>query len=173
MSSSSRALGIGLTCLVALAGCPPGPSPTADVSEDTAVTDVTDQPGVTLGTHEQWKQQPDDFVELHDQSELPIVLGHQGAWMVVLALRSFETLEGELDIVASIEAAGTSLGVLQLINRPLDRELDGADYLYDIWLIVSDPSLSTYDAFITVEVVDDNGLEITLERTVVLSGGSL
>ena len=134
--------------------------------------DASDGPvaGVLLGTHAQWKQQPDDFIALEDGSTLPIVMGHQGLWMVVLAIKSFETLSGELDLTARIAAANV-VDELMLINRPLDPELDGHDYLYDIWLVVSDPSLATYDATVTVEITDETGLELVLERQVVLGGG--
>ena len=169
MFPSPRLVRVAFVCLVALvvSACPPGPGPT-----DTDAPDADAGPGVSIGTHSQWKQQPDDFIALHDDSELPIVLGHQGLWMVVLAVRSFETLEGELDLVARIEAANV-IDEMMLINRPLDRELDGADYLYDIWLVVSDPSLASYQATVTLELTDSNGLEVVLERSVLLTGGSL
>jgi len=171
MSSLCRLL--ALAWLLALTGCPNGPGPGADAGSSDAVSDTDDGPSVALGTHQQWKQQPEHFIELRDDSELPIVLGHQGLWMVVLAVRSFEMLEGELDLIARIEAADTLLGELQLVNQALDPELDNHDYIYDIWLVVSDPSLATYTANLTVEIEDSNGLSMTLERTVTLSGGSL
>ena len=170
MSSPCRLLAVILTCLVTLTACPHNPPPDP---ADTSAPDTDDGPAVALGTHQQWKQQPEHFIELRDDSELPIVLGHQGLWMVVLAVRSLETLEGELDIVARIESVDTLLGELQLVNQALDPELDGHDYIYDIWLVVSDPSLATYVANVTVEVEDSNGLAMTLERTVTLTGGSL
>ena len=57
------------------------------------------------------------------------------------------------------------------MRRRVDRELDERDYIYDIWLIVADPSLSTYEADISVALSDAAGVEMTLELTVVLSGG--
>jgi hypothetical protein len=152
-----------------LSGCPerrPNPDLDADVAPDSV-----SEPEVVVGTHVQWKRQPDDFVVLEDDGELPIVLGHQGSWMVVLAIRSDALLEGPVDLVIGIEAAGSLLGELQLVDQELDRELDGRDYVYDIWLIVADPSLSTYQAQISVDLVDASGAEMTLERTVVLAGG--
>jgi len=164
--------------MVALAGCPPGPGPGPDAGDatgDGATTepDSDDVPGVALGTHAQWKQQPEHFRVLEDEGELPIVLGQQGLWMVVLALRSYETLEGELDLVVRVDAAGVTLGELYLVEMALDPELDGRDYIYDIWLIVSDPSLATYTAEVSIDIVDSGGMELTLERSVVLSGGTL
>ena len=85
----------------------------------------------------------------------------------------YETLEGGLDLVFRVDAADSTLGVLQLVEMTLDPELDGRDYIYDIWLLVSDPSLATYTAEVSVDIVDSNGLELTIERSVVLSGGSL
>jgi hypothetical protein len=152
-----------------LSGCPER-HPITDL-DASVEADVVSTPEVVLGTHVQWKRQPDDFVVLEEGGELPIVLGHQGAWMVVLALRSDQRLEGPLDLVVGIEAAGALLGELQLVEQELDRELDGRDYLYDIWLIVADPSLSTYEAQISAELRDATGLEMTLELTLVLSGG--
>ena len=152
-----------------LSGCPQGPLPhDPDVVHD---TDGMSGPEVAVGTHVQWKRQPDDFVPLEEGDDLPIVLGHQGAWMVVLAIRSDGLLTGPLELVVGMEAAGTSLGELQLVDQELDPELDGRDYLYDIWLIVADPSLSTYQADITITLRDATGLEMTIERRVVLSGG--
>jgi len=176
MACRLRLCCVALAGLVALTGCPPEPGPDAgDATEDGSTTepDIDDVPGVALGTHAQWKQQPEHFRVLEDGSELPIVMGHQGLWMVVLALRSYETLEGGLDLVFRVDAADSTLGVLQLVEMTLDPELDGRDYIYDIWLLVSDPSLATYTAEVSVDIVDSNGLELTIERSVVLSGGSL
>ena len=159
--------------MMPLTGCPGGGG---DVSDATASDDLQDGHStetVTLGTHPQWKQQPEHFVPLDDDSELPIVLGHQGLWMVVLAIRSHETLTGELDLIARVEVDGDLLGELQLINQALDPELDGHDYLYDIWLVVSDPSLATYTADVTVELEDSQGVAMTMTRRVLLSGGNL
>lgn len=153
-------------CLV---GCPEGP-PGPDM-DAVGGSDSVSEPEVVLGTHVQWKRQPADFVALEDGSALPIVLGHQGSWMVVLAVRSDQVLEGPVDLVVGIEAAGSQLGELQLVEQELDRELDERDYIYDIWLIVADPSLSTYEADISVALSDAAGVEMTLELTVVLSGG--
>ena len=152
-----------------LSGCPEGALlPDPDAAHH---ADGVSEPEVVVGTHVQWKRQPDDFVVLEEGDELPIVLGHQGSWMVVLAVRSDGLLKGPLDLVVGIEAAGTSLGELQLVEQKLDPELDGRDYVYDIWLIVADPSLSTYQADITIALRDAAGLEMTIERRVVLSGG--
>ena len=167
MTSLSLVL-LGLLALL-VAGCPDAAITPAD--DASVIDDVEDEAGISLGTHVQWKQQPSDFVTLEDGSELPIVLGHQGAWMVVLALRSEAFLEGPVDLSVGIEAAGTNLGELQLVEQDLDRELDGHDYIYDIWLIVADPSLSTYQARVSASVTDAGGRTFSIERQVVLSGG--
>jgi hypothetical protein len=168
-------------CLIAQAGCAPPPPveggwPVADTgTTDTAVQETIAQPqlvpGVTMGTHAQFKQQTTAFVPLFDDSELPIVLGHQGAWMVVLALRNYQILQGPLDIVARIEAAGSVQAELALVDLDLDPKLDRYEYIYDIWVIVSDPSLSTYPAIATLEIRDRTGAEVTLQHEVILSGG--
>ena len=165
--------GMCCACLMAGAlvslGCSSG---SVDVSGDASVDgEVASDTSLELGTHVQWKQQPEDFSPLDEGSELPIVLGHQGAWMVVLALRSDAFLESPIDLKIGIEAAGSSLGELQLSDHDLDRELDGKDYDYDIWLIVADPSLSTYEATISLEVSDLSGRAAQIERRVLLSGG--
>ncbi len=150
-------------------GCP---QPMEGLEPDAMSTSDASAPlGVEVGTHVQWKRQPDDFIALEDGSELPIVLGHQGAWMVVLALRSDALLQSPVDVTVGIEAAGSDLGERYLVEQELDRELDGQDYLYDIWLIVADPSLSTHEATIRVAVVDASGLALTFQRHVTLSGG--
>ena len=169
-------------CLIAQAGCPPPPPvegswPVADTgTPDTAVQETTAQaselvPGVTMGTHVQAKHWHPGFVPLSDGSELPIVLGHQGAWMVVLGLRNYEVLQGPLDIVARIEAAGSVQAEIYLVDRELDPELDHYEYIYDIWAVVSDPSLSTYPAIATLEIRDQTGTEVTIQHEVILSGG--
>ncbi len=170
MSCSRVSLSVLLTLAGALfSACTGGAS---ELEGDASVVgDAESVEAVELGTHVQWKQQPDDFITLNEGDALPIVLGHQGAWMVVLALRSEALLVGPVDILVSIEAAGTSLGELSLSEQDLDPELDGRDYIYDIWLIVGDPSLSTYQALVTLEVSDTRGTSVRIERKVVLSGG--
>ena len=187
MSSFARLHLIAIVGLVTLSGCPPGPGPGADASDDgsgpvtdadtvddsddgLSVDDSDDGPSVVLGTHAQWKEQPEQFRELHDGADLPIVLGHQGLWMVVLAVRSEETLSGSLDLDVRLDVGETTLGELQLVDKELDPELDGRDYVYDIWLIVSDPNPTTDTAQVTVDLVDSGGLALTLEHSVFLGG---
>ena len=164
---SGTLISAALACL--LFGCPePIDPPDSDAMTH---ADAAGELGVELGTHVQWKRQPSDFIPLEDGSELPIVLGHQGAWMVVLALRSDGLLVSPVDATVGIEAAGANLGEIYLVEQELDPELDGQDYLYDIWLIVADPSLSTYEAQVSVSVTDAEGFALSIERRVVLSGG--
>ena len=85
------------------------------------MTDVADVPApgpvFEIGTNVTGANTPDSFTPLIDGDELNIELGFQGLWMVVLAFRFRDLLQGQLTIITRIAVDGTVLGELGLAKQ--------------------------------------------------------
>lgn len=118
---------------------------------------------------------PGDFQTITADSTVAVVHGTQGAWMVILAIRTNQLPAGTLraDLVASLDnAAGERWGHIELIRHLAHPNADGLCYLRDTYLVV--PSSQEWDgepATLTVQVTTDSGatvgatLGVRLEKT--------
>ncbi len=117
-----------LLLIIAVAGC--------------GVDDLAFQPppdgAYELGINQQETPPPAAFQVVSDGTPVPVVLGSQGAWMVVGAIRTtaFEGVE-KVQIIAELEDAETGKRYARVkFRRSLVDGLDGFRYLTDIFLIV-------------------------------------
>ncbi len=91
-----------------------------------------------IGINEQDAPPPSTFELISDGAEVPVVLGSQGAWMVVGAVRTtaFEGTD-KVSIIAELEDAETGERYARVkFRRPLEDGADGYRYITDIFLIV-------------------------------------
>lgn len=131
----------------------------------------TPEPGFTVGTNPFGVSDPAQFVPLTEGAEFRVEKGTQGAWMVVVALRTAGMLTGEVDLEARLWVAGVDEGgVIRTGLKPV-RAADGYDYLYSLPLIVDGPELAGQDASLVVQA--SGKLSGSAEQTVAvhLTGG--
>lgn len=124
-----------------------------------AATGGWQTPVLELGTNEQGKATPKDFVPVADNAVLDVVKGPQGLWMVVLAFRTCGLYTQPLLLRAKIEtddkAAG---GTLDVAKQKLNPAPDGLQYYYNFWLVVQNPELSDDKmATVTLKIEDSKG----------------
>lgn len=156
----SLAVAVALTVGLLAAGC----------GDDGAVTPL--EPELTLGTHEQLRWDPELFEPLDvDGAPLEIVLGNQGLWMVVLGIRAHDTLVEPFTLQVTLVVGGSQQGEVTAAGQKLRRESDGRDYYYDIWLLVPDPTISSFDAELNVVLEGGDGVTWTIDQNVHLTGG--
>lgn len=136
-----------------------GPSPSEDATVDVGPSSWT-VPTFELGTNEQGKATPKDFVPLLAGDTLPVVVGPQGLSMVVLAFRTCGLYEPPLLLRARIatddEAAS---GALDIARQKLNPAPDGLSYYYNFWLVVENPEKAGGKfADIVLDVEDAKGV---------------
>ena len=110
---------------------PPDPGPPADT--------VHPPDMVELGTHQTGQTAPTWFLALADQGEAPVVLGPQGAWMVVVGVRTnvFTATTDRLEVALTLALAdGQSLGTLSVTKAKLFDGGDGLRYVMNLFLVV-------------------------------------
>jgi hypothetical protein len=130
-------------------------------------------PFLQLGTNAESKATPADFVALADGAEMPVTLGPQGLWMVVLALRTCGLYASPLKIdvrITTDDQAAT--GKLVLGKQKLLPGGDGTSYYYNLWLVVQQPQHAAgTDATVTLTVTDAIGATGTHSLRLALIGG--
>ncbi len=122
---------------LALTACAASQSAPTDASNDTLwpTTAQTD-----LGTNAQGLVSPDSFQEFVDGQVADIVLGPQGAWMLVVAMRTngVPITVPRADVRASLTADdGTLFGKFHYKRRPVTHMDDGWGYVMNLYLVVS------------------------------------
>ena len=131
-----RRIYILLTAL-ALSSCGAGNSVSTDASVDTQwPLDAQTE----LGTNAQGLVSPDSFEAFADGQTADIVLGPQGAWMLVVAMRTNGVPVGvpRADVRASLTAEdGTLFGKFHYKRRPVSHMDDGWGYVMNLYLVVS------------------------------------
>jgi hypothetical protein len=141
---------------------------------DTHGTDVDEQDldGVfVLGTHTAGASGAEEFELLADNQSLDIVFGHQGLWMIVLALQVDGSVQGDIDVTGSLSVDGISVGSLTLKQQHLQGADDGHRYLLNFFLILDEPGQGGEEGEVQMKVTVANGTTVTLSRTVLLQGG--
>lgn len=133
---------------------------------------LTPAPSFAVGTNPFGVSDPARFVALEAGSEFRVEKGTQGAWMLVVAVRTAGMLTGDVDLEARLWAAGVDEGgVIRSGLRPI-RAGDGYDYLYSLPLIVDGPELAGQGANLVVKA--SGKLSGVAEQTVAvrLTGGT-
>lgn len=150
----------------------PEPSDTSDMSA-TDTPDTTAQPDMggtvpiemfEIGSNTVEDATPAGFAPMADGTAVPFDFGPQGSWMVVLAFRDQDILEGEFDVRASIEIDGTAEGEIWLEFQETFPGGDGWDYYFNLFLPISgDPPAEGTPMVIQLSVLD--GDETLASRT--------
>jgi hypothetical protein len=131
-----------------------------------------DHSDFVLGFHPAGAMTPSQFSPLAEGSELEVVLGLQGLWMVVLSFKTCGFFNGPIDILGRVEVDGQSLGQLGLNEQTLVPEEDGFDYFYNFFLVVSLPHLAKGPGTVVFHAEDGIGNAVDKEVSVRLIGGS-
>lgn len=193
-----RSLFPSMLVLLCLAACDPAEDDPADPGSDTT---AESDPGVTtggpdgtgtltpptddgtapapdlyeIGTNIAGKTSPVAFDQAADGGNVDVVLGSQGAWMVVVAARTnmFPDDVKRVDVEASVTPpGGTAYGKLKFKKRPLLNGGDGYKYLMNVFLVVSNNlEWNGQQAILSVKLSAPEGVggpEITDEVTVTL-----
>lgn len=124
-----------------------------------------------LGTHTAGASGAEEFELLADNQSLDIVFGHQGLWMIVLALQVDGTVQGDIDVTGSLSVDGLSVGSLTLKQQHLQGADDGHRYLLNFFLVLDEPSQGGEEGEVQMKVTVAHGTTVTLSRTVLLQGG--
>ncbi len=114
-----------------------------------------------------------DFVVLGGGSPLPVVLGEQGSWMLVVALRARDV--GELVTAharVELEVGGALEAKVKVKHQPLDLEAEGWRYLRDIYVVLDAyEALLNQPATLTVELLTtEDELVVTGSADIVIEG---
>jgi hypothetical protein len=151
-----RYLFIPVILLLALSGCNSDPAPFDEeerqcegcVDPATASSDVTTTSDATpsqappvfeVGYNQAGQVDPTAFMPSTDQSEMPVVLGTQGSWMVVVAgmTNRLPCCVDRVDLTATVGVKDeVPLGKIKLKRRPVFRNSDGDQYIMNIFLVV-------------------------------------
>ena len=162
-------------------GCPgPTPGPPYDVPKTELPPNHTEtidgEPGpqwvFELGINPAGTNQPQFFSQLSENGELNIEYGPQGAWMVVLAFRTWGLLDGKLYIDGKISVDDVLLGQLKLGQQKLQPAGDGFSYFYNFYLVVNNEFAAGQFADFELLVRDEDEDEVVVERRLLLTGGS-
>ena len=134
--------------------------------------DVTGpEPLLTLGTNVPGASEYDSFEMLEDGDELEIVFGHQGLWMVVLAIRT-EGLDADIaDVQGDLHVEGDLVGSLSLKRQRLKVAADGSRYLLNFFLVLDTPSQGGAEGRVTLTVTPEDAQPFSLTQAAQLVGG--
>ena len=164
--------------LLTLSSCAPStitephtPSPDAqaprDVSQDSGGSEVAEMtPVFEFGVNTTGTNTPEHFSLLNHGDSLGVELGFQGLWMVVLAFRTRDIFTGDLTILTSIQVGDDEQGVLGLARQRLIPGGDGLGYYYNLFLVVREPEVAGSEAVVTLDVTDEQGVQVLETRTV-------
>jgi hypothetical protein len=113
---------------------------TPSLSADAPAEDSAANAFIEIGTNPQGQISTEDFELLAPDDPAQVVLGPQGAWMIVCALRTDAFAEDvdRVDVKGVLETAeGDLLGTFYYKRRPLIQGLDGQAYVMNLYLVVS------------------------------------
>jgi len=134
---------------------------TADTGTDSTPnpSDVATVGELEVGTNDVAQATPDGFVLLDDGDEIPFVFGVQGSWMVVLAFRTHDLLDGGFDVVAEISIDGVESGDIWLEAQETFPGGDGWDYYYSLFLPIVDdePPAEGTPVHVVMRITDETG----------------
>lgn len=142
---------------------------------DAADTDATPAQPFTPGLNPAGVHDPTQFAPLVDGQDLAIELGGQGLWMVVTAFRTRGIFEGLVTVETELRSGDALVNGLGLAGQTLEREDDGFDYFYDLYLVVDAAALDGSDAQAAtwwLRVRDQAGHEAESNLALTLTGGS-
>ena len=138
-----------------------------DVSRDTVGPEVSrSTPIFEFGVNTTGTNTPEHFSLLNHGDALGVELGFQGLWMVVLAFRTRDIFIGDLTILTSIQVGEDEQGVLGLARQRLIPGGDGLGYYYNLFLVVREPEVAGSEAVVTLDVTDEQGVQVFETRTV-------
>ncbi|MBT9557112.1 MAG: hypothetical protein IV100_13830 [Myxococcales bacterium] len=131
------------------------------------------KPSFQVGTNEAGVIDVGAFEEAKDTSEVPVILGGQGAWMVVLAVATnqLDCCVDRINIRAQLATVDGSevLGMINYRRRPLVSGDDGMRYLMNTWMVLGDETKwKDKSAVLTLSVEPYGGGPI-LEKTVTVT----
>ncbi|MEZ4265468.1 MAG: hypothetical protein R3F39_03745 [Myxococcota bacterium] len=130
-------------------------------------------PSFAVGTNPFGVSDSAQFVALTEGAEFRVEKGTQGAWMVVVAVRTAGMLVGDIDLEARLWVDGVDEGgVIRTGLKPV-RAADGYDYLYSLPLIVDGPEIAGSTATLVVEASGKTSGSAEQTLTVRLTGGTL
>lgn len=131
----------------------------AAAGADCAALEGGDLPAPTLviGTNAPGSDEPDAFVPLTDGALLDIVVGFQGAWMVVLALETSLAADLPVAITMTLRSAEEVLGHFTVSEQALVAGDSGDAYYLDFYLVVSSAEHAGEVAWVDASVVDERG----------------
>jgi hypothetical protein len=112
------------------------PSPSVDAQ----TKDSAGNAFIEIGTNPQGQIATDDFDPLAADDLAQVVMGPQGAWMIVCALRTdaFADDVDRVDVKGVLETVeGDLLGTFYYKRRPLIHGSDGLEYIMNLYLVVS------------------------------------
>lgn len=140
----------------------------ADAGVDAGIDDQSDgsaadvpppEAEFQVGTNIVYENTPQSFTPIMDGAEVPLNFGVQGSWMVVLAFRTRNLIEGQFDIRADITIDGVESGDIWLEFQDTFPGGDGWDYYYNLFLAIdqNDPPARGTPATIHVSIEDLDG----------------
>ena len=109
-------------------------------SVDAHPSDSTDTPFIEIGTNPQGHVTIDDFEPLVAGELAQVVMGPQGAWMIVCAIRTDTVADDvdRVDVKGVLETdEGDLLGTFFYKRRPIIQGSDGLGYVMNLYLVVS------------------------------------
>lgn len=179
MTRTTTALALGLSTL--LAGCPQGGAPSradalagadADATGGRGSTPGAPQGRFVLGQNPAGVDSPRLFFPIEDGAVVDLQLGHQGLWMVVLAIQTSGVFAGTFDLEVEVEAEGGVIADQTLSRVRTIRWRDGNDYLLNWFIAVEGLDASLKPGRIRVRAWDESGAERFVEREISYSDGS-
>ncbi len=154
---------------------------TPDIPVDDGVTPPDDgdppEPFLTPGFNYQGKSSMDAFVPIEDGTTVDVVLGPQGAWMMVAAGHTNAYPAGTEHVAVEArltDSNGDSLIGTKFKKRPVFLQPDGSFLLMNVYLVVSkdeswDGQKATFELVLSEfsgeEVHIETSAEITLQKT--------
>ncbi len=130
-----------------------------DMGENDPQRDMTTESQFEVGYNVVYQNTPDSYTPMSDGTTVPLIWGVQGSWMVVLAFRTQNLIEGLFDIRADIGIDGSDAGDIWLEFQETFPGGDGWDYYYNLFLAIDldDPPPEGTPATIHVLVEDEDG----------------
>ncbi len=154
-------------CTETLPSRPTGSDASSSVMMDTR---ESADPVFYVGYNEAGQVDPTAFTRPDDASTIPVVLGTQGSWMVVVAgmTNQLPCCVDRVDLTASVGVPGeVPLGRIKLKRRPVFRDASGDQYIMNIFLVVPpDPEeWDSQNVELSLEITPHEGGETLLTST--------
>jgi len=148
-----------------------------DTSSSTGGDDITSEPVTPIfqvGYNEAGQVDPTAFVAPANATDIPVVLGTQGSWMVVVAgmTNRLPCCVDRVDLTATVGVKDqVPLGKIKLKRRPVFRTANGDQYIMNIFLVVP-PDPQDWDGLpvtLSLDITPHEGGEtLSAETNVVL-----